>query len=115
MSKTGTLIGILRKNKYWIVIVIAIVFVGFVDENSLWRHQVNQYKIREIQSEIDKYNQRTKESNEILRRLKTDPAEARRIAREQYLMKQEDEDIYVFQSDIDREAEEKAQREEEAR
>ena len=114
MSKTGALIGILRKNKYWIVIIFAVVFVGFVDENSIWHHYVNRYKIREVRAEIEKYNEKTDEANEILRRLKTDPSEVRRVAREQYFMREDNEDVFVLSTDMDREAEEKAEKEEAA-
>lgn len=100
MSKTGKIIGILRKNKYWIVAIIAVAFVGFLDSNSIWRHTLNQYRISEIRDEIAKYNNITENANKTLLKLKNDPAEVRRVARHEYYMKEEDEDIFVLTSDM---------------
>ena len=102
MSKTGKVIGILRKNKYWIVGIISIAFVGFLDNNSIWRHTVNQYRISEIRDEIALYNNISEEANKTLLKLKNDPAEVRRVARHEYFMKEEDEDIFVLSDDLEK-------------
>lgn len=105
MSKTGKLIGILRKGKYWIVGGIALVIVGFADSNSIWRHTVNQYRIKQMQEDIATYNEISSNANKTLLKLKNDPEEVRRVARERYFMKEDDEDIFVLTSDMEKEKE----------
>lgn len=107
MSKTGKLIGILRKNKYWIVGVFSIVYVGFLDGNSIWKHISNLHRISEMREEIDMYNTISDDANNTLLRLKNDPEEVRRVAREKYFMKEADEDIFVLTSDMEKEKTEK--------
>lgn len=85
--------------KYAVVVVAAVVIVGFVDENSVWAHYRNKQKISELEAEIDKYRKRYERDNEQLRRLDADPKAIEKIARERYFMKADDEDIFVLSDD----------------
>ena len=67
-------IGHIPALKYIVVTVIAIVFIGFVDENSIWRHMRN-------------------------RQLGNDTKAIEKIARERYFMKTDEEDIFVLSDD----------------
>jgi len=86
----------LNHNKYWIVIVVGIVLVGFVDECSFM--QLLRYKLRveDLQEEISRYNEKYRADSKQLQELNRNPKAYERIARERYYMKAEDEDIYVF-------------------
>lgn len=88
-----------RMLKYAVVVVAAVVIVGFVDENSVWAHYRNKQKISELEAEIDKYRKRYERDNEQLRRLDADPKAIEKIARERYFMKADDEDIFVLSDD----------------
>lgn len=85
--------------KYAIVIVVAVVIVGFVDENSVYNHFKNLNKISELQDEIDKYRAIHNRDQAQLYRLETDPKAMEKIARERYFMKRADEDVFVLSTD----------------
>lgn len=82
--------------KYAIVVVLAVVLIGFVDENSVWHHFKNQGRISELQDEIDRLTSQYDNDQRQLKMLKSDPKAIEKIARERYFMKEDDEDIFVF-------------------
>ena len=89
-----------RGLKYIIVIAVAIVIVGFVDENSVWNHFRNKRKISELSSEIQRYQNQYERALKQLRQIDTDPKAIEKIARERYFMKADDEDIFVLSDDM---------------
>ena len=44
--------------KYIVVALIAVVLIGFVDENSVWNHLRNKQRISDLEDEIEQYNER---------------------------------------------------------
>ena len=94
MSKLLTIWNYIRRHKYMITVLIFIVVIGFLDENSL----IQRVKHRsEMNSEIEKYRKQYEEDTEKLKELTTNPEALEKIAREKYLMKKPDEDIFVFE------------------
>lgn len=83
--------------KYWITLIAFGVILGFVDENSAVRRIGYTREISRLQTEIDKYRTEYQESTERLNELTTNPDAIEQIARERYLMKKPNEDIYVFE------------------
>lgn len=94
------LINFLDHYKYLIVIVVGVVVVGFVDENSFMRRIQYELQISDLKAEIKKYNDRNEADMRQLRELKRDPKAIQKIARERYFMKADDEDIFVLSDDI---------------
>lgn len=89
-----------RSLKYIVVIVAAVALVGFVDENSVWSHIVNQRRIAVLQAEISERLAVHERDQKQLREMATNPKAVERIARERYFMKADDEDIFVLSDDI---------------
>lgn len=89
-------------NKYWFVCVAGVVIVGFTGENSLLRHFRYQEEIRLLEADISAYDEQYEEDSKNIKALQTDPHAIARIAREQYFMKADDEDIFVFSTDINK-------------
>ena len=85
--------------KYILVTLFAVVLVGFVDENSVWKHLRNKQRINELQEEIDRYNEQHKRDNAQIDMLNNDPKAIQKIARERYFMKADNEDIFVLSDD----------------
>ena len=85
--------------KYVVVALIAIVLIGFVDENSIWNHMRNKQRISELEEEIDQYTERYHQDQERIRTLDSDPKAIEKIARERYFMKADDEDVFVLSDD----------------
>ena len=85
--------------KYIVVTLIGILVIGFIDENSVWHHIVNRQRISELQDEIDRYNHQNANDQAQIKQLDSDPKAIKKIARERYFIKADDEDIYVLSDD----------------
>lgn len=85
--------------KYGVAIVLGVLLVGFVGENSVWAHMRNLQRISELTEEIDDYNSRHERDQKQLQRLDANPKAMEKIARERYFMKADDEDIFVLSDD----------------
>ena len=97
MSKLLTIWNYIRRHKYMITVLIFIVVIGFLDENHTAYRRQRQMCIRDRNSEIEKYRKQYEEDTEKLKELTTNPEALEKIAREKYLMKKPDEDIFVFE------------------
>lgn len=97
MNKLLGIWGFVRRHKYLITIVAFAAIIGFLDENSMVKRMQYDNEIRELKREIGKYRAQYEESTEMLNELTTNPEAIERIAREKYLMKKPDEDIFVFE------------------
>ena len=53
-----------------------------------------------MEGEIERYTKEYEENTRRLQELSVDSGAIERIAREKYLMKKPDEDIYVFEEDL---------------
>ena len=97
MDKLATLWAFVCRRKYLITLVVFVVIVGFLDENSIVRRMGYANEISRLNNEIEKYRAEYEENTERLNELAVE-----RIAREKYLMKKPNEDIYVFEEDIEK-------------
>lgn len=84
-------------NKYLITVVVFLAFIVFVDENNVIRRVQYETKIRELKKEIRHYRKLSEESEIKLKKLHTSDAELERVAREDYLMKKPDEDVFIVE------------------
>lgn len=89
----------IEHNKYWIVTIAGVLIVGFLDENSMLQHVRNQMQIRDLNTQIEEFNERYERDNTRLKQLRRDPKAITKIARENYFMKADDEDIFVLSDD----------------
>lgn len=91
--------GRIKGLKYILVTVVALVLIGFLDENSVLHHIQNKQRISELEEEIHA-NQIIHQRNKAqIKQLESDPNAIRKIARERYFMKADDEDIFVLSDD----------------
>lgn len=97
MDKFLPIFNFIRKYKYAITLIGFAIIIVFLDENSLIRRMQYANEIRELNQEISKYRAEYKESTEKLNELTANPEAIERIARENYLMKKPNEDIYIFE------------------
>ena len=87
----------IRKHKYLITIAAFLVIIVFLDENSLIQRAKHQQEINTLNSEITKYRKQFEEDTEKLKELTNNPEAMEKIAREKYLMKKPNEDIFIFE------------------
>ena len=99
MGKINTIWNYICRHKYFITIIIGTMLVGFVDENSVYKHVCLRMRLSELQDEIDAYQQQYERDSIKLRALTHDPKGVERIAREHYLMKRPNEDIFIMSTD----------------
>ena len=85
--------------KYAVVCVAGVLIVGFLDENSLWNHLKNRQRIEELTEEKARFNAAFERDKAQIRELDRNPKAMEKIARERYLMKADDEDIFVLRED----------------
>lgn len=85
--------------KYVLVTIIAVVLIGFVDENSIMNHFGNKQRISELEDEIQQYSDLHQRNMKRIHEIDKDPKAMEKIARERYFMKADDEDIFVLSDD----------------
>ena len=97
MSKLLTIWGYVRRRKYLITILGFLVIIVFLDDNSLIQRAKHRAEIETLKSEIEKYRQQFEEDTRKLKELTANPEAMEKIAREKYLMKKPNEDIFIFE------------------
>lgn len=97
MSKLATLWNFIGRHKYLITLVGFGVIMVFLDENSLIQRAKHKEEIQILNEEIAKYRIQFEEDTRKLKELTNNPEALEKIAREKYLMKRPDEDIYIFE------------------
>ncbi|NVK52825.1 MAG: septum formation initiator family protein [Flavobacteriaceae bacterium] len=85
-------------NKYVIILIAFSVWMLFFDENSYLVHREFNKEVKELQTAIDFYKKKIAEDKKTIKNLE-DSLELERFAREKYLMKKENEDIYIIEFD----------------
>ncbi len=88
-------------NKYVITLAVFAVIIVFLDENNLVRRLKITHEEHALRGEIEKYRKEYEDNTKRLKELAVDSGAIERIAREKYLMKKPNEDIYVFEEDIE--------------
>lgn len=89
----------IRALKYVLVTILAVVLIGFVDENSVWSHMKNKERISQLEDEIKQLSDLNDRNLERIHEIDRDPKAMEKIARERYFMKADDEDIFVLSDD----------------
>ena len=97
MSRLNTLWNIIGRHKYFITLLAFGVIMVFLDENSLVQRAKHQEEIKTLNEEIAKYRKQFEEDTRKLKELTNNPEALEKIAREKYLMKKPNEDIFIFE------------------
>jgi cell division protein FtsB len=74
-----------------------LVVIVFLDENSLIQRAQHKREISTLKSEIARYRKQYEEDTRKLKELMNNPEALEKIAREKYLMKKPNEDIFIFE------------------
>ena len=91
---------LLRRFKYVIVIILGVALITVIGENSLLQRYRYAKQISDLEEEIDKQNTQYLHDSLRLVQMERDPDVVRKIARERYFMKANDEDIFVLSDEI---------------
>jgi len=89
----------LLTNKYLITGIIFAIWMMFFDRNDFslqWRRSHELQRLQASEAEMDKQIAATRQE---LSRLKTNPLTLEKYAREKYLMKRDNEDLFIISPD----------------
>ncbi len=98
MKATEFAIGVLKtfRNKYLIMLVGFVIWIIFFDDNNLMQHRQNIRELAMLEAQVDFYKNKINADKRKLYELQTNDANLEKFAREQFLMKKADEDIFVI-------------------
>ena len=89
----------LLRNKYLLTIAIFIIWMLLFDSSN-WVDVLREHnKIRKLKAEKEFYLQKIENDRNRLKELQTDTDNLEKFAREQYLMKKSNEDVFVVMPD----------------
>ena len=86
------------KNKYVIATLIFAIIIIFIDQYNLFFQIKNLRKLNKAKDQIEYYENEIKSLQEVLENLHKDSALMERIAREKYMMKRDNEVIYIIET-----------------
>ena len=89
------LISLLR-NKYFLSATAFVVWMLFFDRNDLMSQYDYRTEVNKLQAEKEFYIRETEKAERDLGELSTDKVKLEKFAREKYLMKKENEDVFVI-------------------
>lgn len=94
---------ILKKfnNKYIIATLIFVFVILFVDQYNVFRQIKSFRELREAKKQVEFYEKEIEKQQNVLDNLHRDSALMERIARERYMMKRDNEVIYIIENDAD--------------
>lgn len=85
-------------NVFVLILIPFLIWMFFFDENSYLVHNKFNNEINDLESTISFYKKKIKEDKATIKKLQ-DSLQLERFAREKYLMKKENEDIYLIEFD----------------
>ncbi|WP_066632278.1 FtsB family cell division protein [Labilibacter marinus] len=84
------------KNKYILTLVVFGVWVAFFDQNNLWDRAKLSSRIEQLEKQKHHYQVEIEQNERKLSEIQESPESLEKFAREEYLMKKKDEDIFVI-------------------
>jgi cell division protein FtsB len=83
------------KNKYFLVGMAFVFWVMLFDENNLIERRQLAKEMKQLEKDKEYYQEKIQIDAVRLKELQTNDKNLEKFAREQYLMKREDEDVFV--------------------
>ncbi|RXQ96859.1 septum formation initiator family protein [Ancylomarina salipaludis] len=83
-------------NKFIISFLIFFFWVFFFDQHSIWERKEYKSRIEALTKEKEYFLNKIKKDKNRIHELKTNRENLEKFAREQYLMKKKDEDIFII-------------------
>jgi len=85
-------------NKYFIALTVFAVIMLLTDHNNIFEQLDRKQELKELQSKKAYYQQEIERTKKELADLSNNPAAIERYAREKFLMKRDNEDIFIVDS-----------------
>lgn len=84
------------RNKYFIATAAFAVVMLFLDKNDLFTQYQRQQELRKLQQSKRHYTAELASERKQLEALETNPATVEKLAREKYLMKRDNEELFII-------------------
>jgi cell division protein DivIC len=84
------------KNKYFISFITFTVILLFLDKNDLFTQIARNRELKELEQSKQYYTLQINSERKELEQLKNNPATLEKYAREKYLMKRDNEDLFII-------------------
>lgn|SRR5690349_4898337 len=85
----------LFKNKFFLVTVAFVVWMTLFDKNDLLSQYQYHEQVSKLEQERDFYQTETDKVSKDLEELTSNPQQLEKFAREKYLMRKDNEDVFV--------------------
>lgn len=86
------------RSKYLLTLTVFLVWMLFFDKNDLFTQLERRKNLAEIEDSKTFYTQKIEESKTFSRDIQSNAATIEKFAREKYLMKRENEDLFLIQT-----------------
>jgi cell division protein DivIC len=87
------------KNKYYISIIVFVVWIAFFDRNDFISQYTYNQKLKQLKRDREYFINEIKKDRKNLDELISNSKNLEKFAREKYLMKKENEDIFILVED----------------
>ena len=84
-------------NKYWLVTILFLAITFIIGDSNLYNRYKYNERIRYLESELNRLNKEIEQNRKKIREIQTDREGLERFAREEYLMKKENEDLFIIE------------------
>jgi cell division protein DivIC len=84
------------KNKYFIALAAFAVIMLFLDKNDIFSNMARNRELQELEQSKEYFTKQIASERKELEALKSNPATLERYAREKYLMKGDNEDLFLL-------------------
>jgi cell division protein FtsB len=88
------------KNKYLIASVLFVIWMLFFDHNNIFSHLQYRSELNELKRNKKYYQEQISKTRQEVELIKTSPQALEKVARELYLMKRDDEDVFVVEEEV---------------
>jgi cell division protein DivIC len=83
------------KNKYFVALCLFAAIILFFDKNDLFTQLSRTNQLKQLQESRQYYSDQIAAEQKELEKLRSNPATLEKYAREKYLMKRENEDLFL--------------------
>ena len=87
------------RNKFLIAGAAFVVWLGFLDRNNLLSQYQLQSEVNKLESQKEFFRTEIDQTREEQRELLSSPEKLEKFAREQYLMKKDNEDLFIIKDE----------------
>ncbi|HTF03246.1 MAG TPA: septum formation initiator family protein [Bacteroidia bacterium] len=94
--KTLSRFGKIARNKYILVLVALAVWLLFFDKNDLFSQFARRNEVKKLEGDVQYYRNEIARNQKEMAELQSNPKLLEKFAREHYLMKRDNEDIFIL-------------------